>query len=62
MIREATPERCGRDARRRNLPGRSLAQLLAVNADGGPLLLPERIEQTRDEWHATPELGVLRGF
>ena len=31
--------------------GLTLAQMLAVNADGGPLILPERIEETRDEWH-----------
>ena len=31
--------------------GPTLAQMLAVNADGGPLILPERIEETRDEWH-----------
>ena len=42
--------------------GPILEQLLAVNADDGPLLLPERIEQTRDEWHETPGLEFYVDF
>ena len=42
--------------------GPTLAQLLTVNVAGGPLLLPERIEQTRDEWHETPGLEFYVDF
>ena len=42
--------------------GPTLEQMLAVNADGGPAILPARIEQTRDEWHATPTLEFYVDF
>ena len=42
--------------------GPILEQLLAVNTADGPTILPERIEQTRDEWHATPSLEFYVDF
>ena len=42
--------------------GPVLEQLLAVNVDDGPLILPERIEQTRDEWHETAGLEFYVDF
>ncbi len=42
--------------------GPVLEQLLAVNTDGGPSILPERIEQTRDEWHETTGLEIYVDF
>ena len=42
--------------------GPTLAQLLAVNTDGGSLVLPLRIEKTRDEWHPTPGVEFYVDF
>ncbi|MXZ91458.1 MAG: hypothetical protein F4Z05_08285 [Chloroflexi bacterium] len=42
--------------------GPVLEQLLAVNVDDGPLILPARIEQTRDEWHETAGLEFFVDF
>ena len=38
------------------------AQLLTVNTDGGPSLLPLRIEKTRGEWHPTPKVEFYVDF
>ena len=40
----------------------TLAQLLTVNTDGGPSLLPLRIEKTRGEWHPTPKVEFYVDF
>ena len=40
----------------------TLAQLLAVNTDGGSLVLPLRIEKTRGEWHPTPGVEFYVDF
>ena len=42
--------------------GSTLAQLLAVNTDGGSLVLPLRIEKTRGEWHPTPGVEFYVDF
>ena len=42
--------------------GPTLAQLLTVNTDGGPSLLPLRIEKTRGEWHPTPGVEFYVDF
>ena len=42
--------------------GPTLAQLLAVNTDGGSLVLPLRIEKTRGEWHPTPGVEFYVDF
>ena len=42
--------------------GPTLAQLLAVNTDGGSSVLPLRIEKTRDEWHPTPGVEFYVDF
>jgi hypothetical protein len=42
--------------------GPTLAQLLAVNNDDGPLVRPLRIDKTRDEWHPTPGVEFYVDF
>ena len=42
--------------------GPTLQQILDVNAVGGPVVLPERIERTRGEWHATPNVEFFVDF
>ena len=42
--------------------GPTLAQLLAVNTDGGSLVLPLRIGKTRGEWHPTPGVEFYVDF
>ena len=42
--------------------GPTLAQLLAVNNDDGPLVRPVRIDKTRDEWHPTPGVEFYVDF
>ena len=42
--------------------GPTLQQILDVNAEGGPVVLPERIERTRGEWHATPNVEFFVDF
>ena len=42
--------------------GATLAQLLTVNTDGGPAVLPLRIEKTRDEWQPTPGVEFYVDF
>ena len=40
----------------------TLGRLLAVNTDDGPPVRPLRIEKTRDEWHATPDVEFYVDF
>ena len=42
--------------------GPTLAQILAVNTDGDSLVLPLRIEKTREEWHPTPGVEFYVDF
>ena len=42
--------------------GPTLAQLLAVNTDGGSSVRPLRIEKTRGEWHPTPGVEFYVDF
>ena len=42
--------------------GPTLAQLLTVNTDGGPAVLPLRIEKTRGEWHPAPRVEFYVDF
>ena len=42
--------------------GAVLQQLLAVNRDDGPPLLPLQIETTRGEWHAVPDVEFYVDF
>ena len=42
--------------------GPVLEQMLAVNTDGEPSILPGRIEQTRGEWHERPGLEFYVDF
>ena len=42
--------------------GPTLAQLLALNTDGGSLVLPLRIEKSRGEWHPTPGVEFYVDF
>ena len=42
--------------------GPTLRQMLEVNTGDGPVVLPLRIEKTRDEWHAVPGLEFYVDF
>ena len=42
--------------------GPILTQLLAVNTDDGPPVRPFRIENTREEWHLTPDVEFYVDF
>ena len=42
--------------------GPTLRQMLEVNRGHGPVVLPLRIEKTRDEWHAAPGLEFYVDF
>ena len=42
--------------------GPTLHQMLEVNLGTGPVVLPLRIEKTRDEWHAAPGLEFYVDF